>query len=80
MSILPIATTWKDLEGKILNEMRQSEKDKHPRHHVVLLICGIRNRANRKQTNKNRIKQKTRLLSTENKWVVARWEVGEGMD
>lgn len=29
MSILPIATTWKDLEGKILNEMRQSEKDKH---------------------------------------------------
>ena len=34
--IMPSATTWRDLEVVILNEV--SEKDKH---HMASLICGI---------------------------------------
>ena len=36
--ILPLATTWLDLEGVILSEVSQAEKDKH---HMMSLICGI---------------------------------------
>ena len=36
--ILPFATTWIELEGSMLSETSQSEKDKHP---MVSLICGI---------------------------------------
>ena len=33
--VLPFAMTWMDLEGKILNELSQTEKDKYP---VILLM------------------------------------------
>ena len=36
--ILPFAATWMDLEGIMLSEISQTEKDKH---HMILLICGI---------------------------------------
>ena len=36
--ILPFATTWMDLEGIMLSEISQTEKDKH---HVISLICEI---------------------------------------
>ena len=36
--ILPFATTWMDLEGIMLSEISQSEKDKY---HMISLICGI---------------------------------------
>lgn len=36
--ILPIATAWTGLEGIILSEMSQIEKDKY---HITSLICGI---------------------------------------
>ena len=32
------ATTWMDLEGIMLNELSQKEKDKY---HTISLICGI---------------------------------------
>ena len=36
--ILPFATTWIELEGIMLNEINQREKD---RYHKLSLICGI---------------------------------------
>ena len=35
--ILPFATTWMELEGIMLSEISQSEKD---RYHILSLICG----------------------------------------
>ena len=36
--IFPIATMWMELEGIMLSEISQSEKD---RYHMFSLICGI---------------------------------------
>ena len=36
--ILPSATTQMDLEGIMLSEISQTEKDKH---HMISLICGL---------------------------------------
>ena len=36
--ILPFATTWMDLEGIMLSEISQIEKNKY---HMISLICGI---------------------------------------
>ena len=36
--ILPFATTWMELEGIMLNEISQSEKDKY---HMTSFICEI---------------------------------------
>ena len=36
--ILPFVTTWMVLEGIILSEINQREKDKY---HKISLICGI---------------------------------------
>ena len=36
--ILPFAATWMDLEGIMLSEISQTEKDKYC---MLLLICGI---------------------------------------
>ena len=36
--ILPFAATWMELEGIMLNEIRQSEKDSY---HMISFICGI---------------------------------------
>ena len=36
--ILPFAAAWMDLENIILNEISQTEKDKH---FMVSVICGI---------------------------------------
>ena len=36
--ILPFSTTWMDLEGIIISEISQTEKDKY---HLISLICGI---------------------------------------
>ena len=35
--ILPFSTTWMDLEGIMLTEIRQTGKDKY---HTVLFVCG----------------------------------------
>ena len=36
--ILPFAATWMDLEGIMLSEISQAEKDKY---YIISLICGI---------------------------------------
>ena len=36
--ILPFVTIWKDLEGIMLTEISQTDKDKY---HMISLICGI---------------------------------------
>ena len=36
--ILPFATTWMELEGIMLNEISQAEKDKYQ---MISLICGV---------------------------------------
>ena len=36
--ILPFATTWMDLDGIMLSEISQTEKDKY---RMLSLICGI---------------------------------------
>ena len=36
--ILPFVTTWIDLEGIMLSEISQKEKDKY---HAIALMCGI---------------------------------------
>ena len=36
--ILPFAATWMDLEGIMLSEISQTEKDKYC---IISLICGI---------------------------------------
>ena len=35
---LPFAATWMDLEGIMLSEVSQTEKDKY---YMISLICGI---------------------------------------
>jgi len=38
-------TTWMHLQGIILSEIRQKEKDKH---HMILLTCGtVKNKTNK---------------------------------
>ena len=36
--ILPFVTAWMDLDGIMLSEIRQSDKDKYK---MISLICGI---------------------------------------
>ena len=36
--MLPFATIWMKLEGIMLSEISQTQKDKY---HMILLICGI---------------------------------------
>ena len=36
--IMPFAATWRNLEGMMLNEVSQTEKDKY---YMIPLICGI---------------------------------------
>ena len=36
--VLPFAATWMDLEGIMLSELSQTEKDKY---YMTSLICGI---------------------------------------
>ena len=36
--ILPFATTWMDLEGTMLSEISQTEKDKYC---MISLLCGF---------------------------------------
>ena len=54
----------------MLSEISKSEKDKY---HLISLICGIKET---KQINKQGNWETNRLLNTENKLVVAGWEVG----
>ena len=36
--ILPFATTWMELEGIMLSEISQAEKDKYE---MISLVCGV---------------------------------------
>lgn len=39
---MSFVTTWMDLEGVVLNEVSQTQKDKH---FVISVICGTQNTA-----------------------------------
>ena len=41
VGIMPFTTTWMDLEGIMLSEVGQSEKDKY---HMILLIWNLKNK------------------------------------
>ena len=47
MKILPFAATWMDLEGIMLSEVSQTEKDKH---HMILLTKQKQSQRCRKQS------------------------------
>ena len=64
--ILPIETTWMDLEGIMLSEISQTEKDKY---HMVSLTSGIKETKHMNTYNKT----KTDSLDKENK-------LGRGLD
>ena len=66
--ILPFVTTWRyytkwNLEGIILSEISQTEKDKYC---MISSICGL----------KNKYTKKTKLIGTGNRFVVSRGEWG----
>ena len=54
-----------DLEGIVLSEISQTEKD---RCHMILPICGIEKNKTNEQTNQ----QTNRFINTKNKLVVVR--------
>ena len=63
-NISSFVTTWIDPEGIVLSEISQTKKDKY---HMISLICKI-------QKNKINKQNRNRLIGTENKLIVARWE------
>ena len=62
--ILPFAANWMELEGLMLSEISQSEKD---RYHVFTLLWNLRNLTERrpwgKERGKNSHKQRGREAS-----------------
>ena len=60
---MQLATTWMDLEGIMLNEINQTEKDKC---HMISLLCRIK---------KNKTTQKQTHISKQNKLRVVKGEV-----
>ena len=63
--ILPFAITWMDLEGIMLSEISQTEKDKHC---MMSLKWNLKNKTNKAKQIKNR------LIDTGKKQGVARGE------
>ena len=61
-----------DGAGKYNAKWSQSEKDKY---HMISLMWSLRN----KRTKKKRDKQKTRLLTLDNKLTVTREDAGNGI-
>ena len=70
--IWPFIATWMELEGVMLSEISQSEKE---RYHMFSLICGCRETYQKAMagegekivTNREGGRQITRALNTENK-------------
>ena len=59
--ILPFATMWMDLDGIMLSEISQAEKDKYS---MLSLICGIR-----------KIKQMSEYNKTEtDSWILSGYQ------
>ena len=54
--ILPFVTTWLDLEGILLSEISQKEKDKY---HMISLICQIQKQNKQNKQNKTHKIQRT---------------------
>ena len=65
---MSFVTAWMDLEGIMLSEIRQLEKDKY--NMIPLLMWNIKIKINGQNRN--------RLIDTENKLMVARWNVIRG--
>ena len=68
---LPFATTWIELEGIMLSEISQTEKDKY---HMILPIHGI---LKKKKKSKQMQPHRHRLVITKGKrWGRAKWVTG----
>ena len=51
-NIISLATTWTDLEGTVLSEIRQTEKDTFC---VITLLCGSFAKPHKTHRNRDRI-------------------------
>ena len=73
--ILPIVTTWMDLEGFMLSEVSQMGKDKYC---MISLVCRIlkTNKQTKHKINEHTEATKNKHVDTENGIVVARGERG----
>ena len=70
--ISPSVTTWMNLEGIMLSELYQADKDSYS------MISFMESKQQNKWTNKTKQKWTHRELTTENSLVVARGAGGEG--
>lgn len=68
-----MSDTQRDLEGTVLSEVRQSQRDKYHFSYLPDL------KKQTKGTKQKREKRKTRLFNTQNTRAVARGEPGRGM-
>ena len=59
-------TTWMDVEGLMLSEISQTEKDKY---HIISLICGFENKHH---THTKTNKQKAKLIQRRVRWLPER--------
>ena len=71
--IFPFAMTWMELESNMLSE--KSQKDKY---HIISLMWNLRNKTH-EQRKKSERQTKNRLFTIENKLMVTRGEVIQGM-
>ena len=65
---LPFTTTWTELEGIMLSDIRLPEKDKYQ---MISLICGISNKARSegtKQQQSHRTQERTNSYQRERDW------------
>ena len=66
--ILPFAITWRELEGIMLSEISQAEKDKYQ---MISLICGVEEQSNTegtKQQQNHRTQEWTNSYQGERDW------------
>ena len=68
--MLPFATTWIDLEGIMLSEISQTEKDKY---YLISLICGVQNKSKIKNLYKKEIRCSANSIK---EWVEGELEEG----
>ena len=65
---VPFATAWMELEGLMLSDIRQAEKDKYQ---MIFLICGVLNQSKSegtKQQQPHRLQEATSVCQRGGVW------------